>query len=85
MSFQVGMFMFVNVLSSLMSVISPSLFVFSVCVNGDVVRYFWYFRFMCDFFCIVRNWAPISGVRHKVNTICADVCSSPTLRRLCDF
>ena len=34
-----GMFMFVKVMSSLISVMSPSLFVLSFCAYGDVVGY----------------------------------------------
>ena len=35
-----GMFMFVKVMSSLISVMSPSLVVLSVCASGGVVGYF---------------------------------------------
>ena len=43
-----GMFMFVKVMSSLISVMSPppSLFVLSVCAYGGVVGYF---SFLCEF------------------------------------
>ena len=46
-----GMLMFVKVMSSLISVMSPppSLFVLSVCAYGGVVRYFWCFYFLCEF------------------------------------
>ena len=46
-----GMFMFVKVMSSLMSVMSPCLFVFHVCAYGGV---FWCFSFLCElcfFYC----------------------------------
>ena len=44
-----GMFMFVTVKSSLISVMSPSLFVFSGCAYGGVVGYFWCFSYLCEF------------------------------------
>ena len=44
-----GMFLFVNVMSSLMSVRSPLPACVPVCAYGDVVRYFWCFRFICEF------------------------------------
>ena len=44
-----GMFMFVKVMSSLNSVMSLSLFVFSVCASGRVVGYFWCSSFLCEF------------------------------------
>ena len=44
-----GMFMFVKVMSSLISVMSlSSLFVLSVCAYGGVVGYF-SFGFLCEF------------------------------------
>ena len=50
-----GMFMFVEVMSSLISVMSPhSLFVLSVCAYGGVVGYFWCLAFCVSFVsCIV--------------------------------
>ena len=39
--------MFMKVMSSLISVMSPRLFVLSVCAYGGVVRYFWCFSFLC--------------------------------------
>ena len=44
-----GIFMFVKVMSSLISVMGPSLFVLSVCAYGSVVGYFWCFSFLCEF------------------------------------
>ena len=46
-----GMFMFVKVVSSLISVMSPPppLFVLSVRAYGGVVGYFWCFSFLCEF------------------------------------
>ena len=49
-----GMFMFVKVMSSLISVMSHppclcSLFVLSVCAYGGVVGYFRCFSFLCEF------------------------------------
>ena len=41
--------MFVKVMSSLIRVMSPSLFVFTVCVYGGVVGYFWCFSSLCEF------------------------------------
>ena len=43
-----GMFMFVKVMSSLISVMSP-LFVLSICAYGGVVGYLWCFSFLCEF------------------------------------
>ena len=42
-----GMFMFVKVMSSLISVMSP-LSVLSVCTYGGVVGYFWCFSFLYE-------------------------------------
>ena len=45
-----GMFMFVRVMSSLISVMSPpSLFALSVCAYGGVVGYLRCFSFLCEF------------------------------------
>ena len=49
----VGTFMFVKVMSSLISMMSP-LFVLSVCGYGGVVGYFWCFSFLyelCFLYC----------------------------------
>ena len=44
-----GMFLFVKVMSSLISVMSPPPWVCSVCAYGGVVGYFRCFRFLCEF------------------------------------
>ena len=44
-----GMFMRVKLMLSLISVMSPSLFVLSVCAYGAVVGNLWYFSFLCEF------------------------------------
>ena len=44
-----GMFIIMNVRSSLISVMSPLLFVLSVCAYGGVMGYFWCFCFLCEF------------------------------------
>ena len=45
-----GMFMFVKVMLSLISLMSPpSLFVLSVCAYDDVVGYLRCFSFLCEF------------------------------------
>ena len=45
-----GIFLFVKVMSFLISVMSPpSLCVLSVCAYGGVVGYFWCFGFLCEF------------------------------------
>ena len=45
-----GMYMFVKVMSSLISVMRPpSLFVLSVCAYGGIVGYLRCFSFLCEF------------------------------------
>ena len=44
-----GMFMFVKVMSSLISVMIPLLVCVLCCAYGGVVRYFWCFSFLCEF------------------------------------
>ena len=44
-----GMFMFLKCMSSLISVMTPSLFVLSACAYGVVVGYFRCFSFLCEF------------------------------------
>ena len=43
-----ALFMFVKVMSSLISVMSPSLFVLSVCAYGGVVGSLRCFSFLCE-------------------------------------
>ena len=75
--------MFVKVMSSLISVMSPLLVcVLSVCAYCGVVGYFSCVSFVS---CIVMNRSPIFGGRGCVETTCADVYSIPTSCRLCLF
>ena len=67
-----GMFMFVKVMSSLISVMSPpSLFVLSVCAYGGVVGYFRCLSFLCQFVCcivIMSGW--VLCIRFLVPRFC---------------
>ena len=58
-----GMFMFVNVISSLISGMRPHhLFVLSVCAYGGVAGYFFWFSFLCEFYLLYCNYVRLDAV-----------------------